>query len=242
MGERILVVDDDRNVVRLLQTYLESSGYTVFSAWDGETALQVLRTERPDLMILDLMLPRLDGWEVTRLVRGDPKLASTPILMLTARVDEPDRILGLELGGDDYVPKPFNPREVLARVRAILRRVQGEMEPRQVIVAGCLRIDVDAHEVWIGGETAHVTPTEFSILCALAERADRTLSRGELMDRALGYTYDGCERTLDSHIRNLRHNLAQVGGEGFGLRAIQTVFGVGYRLCSTSESTEVEAP
>jgi two-component system alkaline phosphatase synthesis response regulator PhoP len=242
MGERILVVDDDRNVVRLLQTYLESSGYTVYTARDGETALQVWRTQRPDLVILDLMLPRRDGWEVTRLVRGDPSLASTPILMLTARVDEPDRILGLELGGDDYVPKPFNPREVLARVRAILRRVHGEMEPRQILIAGCLRIDVDAHDVSVNGQPVHVTPTEFSILCALAECADRTFTRGELMDRALGYTYDGCERTLDSHIRNLRHNLDEAGGQGFGLRAIQTVFGVGYRLCTTPEGAEVEAP
>ena len=145
MSKRILVVDDDREIVRLLRAYLEQSGFQVLSAYDGEKALQVLRHERPDLVVLDLMLPDRDGWEVTRLVRGDPTLANTPIVMLTARVEDHDKIVGLELGADDYVAKPFNPREVIARVRAVLRRTQGESAAPRVLQAGVVLIDLDAH-------------------------------------------------------------------------------------------------
>ena len=142
MAQRILVVDDDREIVRLLRAYLEQAGYQALVAYDGETALHILRRECPDLVLLDLMLPDRDGWDMTRIVRGDPGLASTPIIMLTARVEDHDKILGLELGADDYVAKPFNPREVLARVRAVLRRAQGEPAPPSVIRTGGLLIDL----------------------------------------------------------------------------------------------------
>jgi len=150
MARRILVVDDDREIVRLLRAYLEQNGFEVLTAYDGERALHILRRERPDLVVLDLMLPDRDGWEVTRIVRSDPNLAATPIIMLTARVEDYDKIVGLELGADDYVTKPFNPREVVARVRAVLRRAQGEPAAPRLIRAGPVTIDLDAHQVHRG--------------------------------------------------------------------------------------------
>jgi len=150
MAHRILVVDDDRQIVRLLRAYLEQVGYQVLTAYDGETALHILRREQPDLVVLDLMLPDRDGWDVTRIVRSDEKLAATPIIMLTARVEDNDKIVGLELGADDYVTKPFNPREVVARVRAVLRRAQGDMTPSRLIQVGELTVDVAAHRAEVG--------------------------------------------------------------------------------------------
>ena len=241
MAQRILVVDDDHDIVRLVRTYLEKSDYTVLVAHDGDQALQLLRSERPDLMVLDLMLPKRDGWELTRIARGDAQLATTPIIFLTARVEDHERILGLQLGADDYVTKPFNPSEVVARVRAVLRRVQGEAAPRNIIQAGPLSVDLDAHEVQVAGQRVHVTPSEFSLLCTLAQNVDRALTRAELIEKALGYTYDGMERTVDSHIRGLRRQLDQAGGHGFGSAVVQTVFGVGYRLCSEPEVSPVVA-
>ena len=232
MPQRILVVDDDREIVRLLRAYLEQAGYHVFTAYSGDEAVHIVRAERPDLVVLDLMLPERDGWEITRIVRGDTRLAATPIIMLTARIEDHDRLLGLQLGADDYVTKPFNPRELVARVRAVLRRTQSEPARRGVIEVGPLSIDLDAHEVRMHGQSVHVTPTEFELLRTMAENADRALSRRELIEQGLGYTYDGLERTVDSHIKNLRGNLDRVGGAGFGAALVQTVFGVGYCLRS----------
>ncbi len=226
MTQRILVVDDDREIVRLVRAYLEQDGYQVLTAYDGETALHILRRERPDLVVLDLMLPDRDGWDVTRIVRGDEGLAATPIIMLTARVEDHDKIVGLELGADDYVTKPFNPREVVARVRAVLRRAGGEPAPSRVIRAGPLTLDVDAHQVAVRGQPLHLTPTEFGLLQALAEQPGHTLTRLELIEQGLGYSYEGLERTVDSHIKNLRRKLDEAGAEDL----IETVFGVGYRL------------
>ena len=231
MAQRILVVDDDREIVRLLSAYLEQSNYKVFVAYDGETALHILRRERPDLVILDLMLPDRDGWDVTRIIRGDPTLKSIPILMLTARVEDQDKIVGLELGADDYVTKPFNPREVMARVRAVLRRVQGELTSPQVLQVGTLTIDLAAHEVLVKDQPLHLTPTEFALLRALAEHPGHVLTRLELIEKGLGYSYEGLERTVDSHIKNLRRKLDEAGASA---DLIETVFGVGYRLRESS--------
>jgi two-component system, OmpR family, alkaline phosphatase synthesis response regulator PhoP len=227
MSQRILVVDDDREIVRLISAYLKQSGYEVLTAYDGETALHILRRERPDLMLLDLMLPGRSGLDVTRAVRGDVSLLAMPIIMLTARVEDQDKIVGLELGADDYVTKPFNPGEVVARVRAVLRRVQGEASPPQVIHVGDLVVDVDRHQVHVGGEQVQLTPTEFDFLRALAEHPGHALTRLEIIENGLGYNYEGLERTVDSHIKNLRRKLDASGAHP---DLIETVFGVGYRL------------
>jgi DNA-binding response OmpR family regulator len=232
MAQRILVVDDDPQIVRLLRTYLEQTGYKVFAAYDGDEALRSLRHDRPDLVLLDLMLPECDGWEVTRVARSDAGLEAVPIIMLTARVEDHDRILGLQLGADDYVTKPFNPGEVVARVRAVLRRTYGEPLTPKTLEAGPLCIDLDAYEARVEGQPVHLTPTEFALLRTLAENADRALTRRDLIEKGLGYTYDGVERTVDSHIKNLRRSLDKTGGAGFGSAVVQTVYGVGYRFCS----------
>ncbi len=227
MTQRILVVDDDREIVRLLRGYLEQAGYQVLVAYDGETALHILRRERPSLAVLDLMLPDRDGWDITRIVRGDANLADLPIIMLTARVEDQDKIIGLELGADDYVTKPFNPREVLARVRAVLRRAQGKPAAPRIIRAAEVTIDLDAHIVEVNGQSVGLTPTEFSLLQALAEYPGHALTRMELIEKGLGYHYDGMDRTVDSHIKNLRRKLCSAGASS---DLIETVFGVGYRL------------
>ncbi len=227
MAQRILVVDDDREIVRLLRAYLEQAGYPVLVAFDGESALHLLRRERPDLVVLDLMMPERDGWDVTRVVRGDPGLATTAIIMLTARVEDQDKIVGLELGADDYVTKPFNPREVVARVRAVLRRAQGEPVGPRVLHVGDLVMDLDAYQVEVNSQPVKLTPTEFNLLRALAEVPGHTLTRLELIEKGLGYSYEGLERTVDSHIKNLRRKLETVGAAA---DLIETVFGVGYRL------------
>jgi DNA-binding response OmpR family regulator len=232
MPQRILVVDDDREIVRLTRAYLEQSGYQVLVAYDGETALHVLRRESPDLVILDLMLPDRNGLDVTRTVRRDASLAAMPIIMLTARVDDQDKIVGLELGADDYVTKPFNPSELMARIRAVLRRAQGEPTPPKVVRAGDLVIDADSYRVEVEDQQVHLTPTEFGLLRALAENPGHTLTRLELIEKGLGYSYEGLERTVDSHIKNLRRKLEESGATDL----IETVFGVGYRLTVGDET------
>jgi two-component system alkaline phosphatase synthesis response regulator PhoP len=229
MAQRILVVDDDREIVRLVRAYLERNGYEVLTAYDGEMALHILRRERPDLMLLDLMLPARDGLDVTRVVRGDGGLAAMPIVMLTARVEDHDKIVGLELGADDYVTKPFNPGEVVARVRAVLRRVQGETALPRLIQVGNVVIDLERHQVQVGGQPVHLTPTEFALLQALAEQPGQALTRLEMIERGLGYDYEGLERTVDSHVKNLRRKLEEAGGAA---HLLETVFGVGYRLAA----------
>ncbi len=227
MSQRILVVDDDREIVRLVRSYLEQGGYEVLIAYDGETALHILRRERPDLVLLDLMLPGRDGLDLTRAVRGDRGLAAMPIIMLTARVEDQDKIVGLELGADDYVTKPFNPGEVVARVRALLRRVHGETPSARVIQVGEVTIDLDRHLVQVDDQPVHLTPTEFALLRALAEQPGHALTRQEMIEKALGYSYEGLERTVDSHVKNLRRRLDEAGEAA---HLVETVFGVGYRL------------
>ena len=227
MSHRVLIVDDDPQIVRLMRAYLEKAGYTVYTAYDGQEAMRIVQADRPDLVVLDLMMPYRDGWEVTRSIRSDQGLSSIPIIMLTARVEDQDKIVGLELGADDYVTKPFNPGEVVARVRAVLRRSLGDPVEARVLRAGMLTLDLDRHEAIAGDRPLPLTPTEFSLLQALVQRPGYALTRLELIDAALGYSFEGLERTVDSHIKNLRRKLDSALGEGTGAELIETVFGVG---------------
>lgn len=232
-SETILVVDDDPEIVRLLRDYLEREGYRILTAGDGRGALQQIRSERPDCVLLDVMLPEMDGWAVTRAVRASESLAATPIILLTARVDDTDKIVGLEMGADDYVTKPFNPREVLARVRVQLRRSQGAapISPSRY-ESGALQLDVDRHLVYLAGEPVELTTSEFDILHAFMRHPGYAFTRDELIERALGYTYEGLGRTLDSHIKNLRRKIEPDPRQP---RYIHTVYGVGYRFAEEVE-------
>ena len=227
MTQRILVVDDDRQIVRLVRSYLEQNGFETLVAYEGTEALHLIRSEKPDLVVLDLMLSGLDGWEITRIVRSDPTINATPIIMLTARVEDTDRIVGLEMGADDYISKPFNPRELVARVRAVLRRAQGGPRPTPMLEVGPIRMDEERHVVTMEGRVLDLTPTEYELLKLLMSYPERAFTRVEMIDQALGYAYEGMERTIDSHIKNLRKKLGIPKGQpGY----IETVYGVGYRL------------
>jgi two-component system alkaline phosphatase synthesis response regulator PhoP len=226
-SQRILVVDDDKGIVRLLRTYLERAGFQVLVAYDGETALHAVRRERPDLILLDLMLPDRDGWELTQLIRADTSVAPIPIVMLTARVEDTDKIVGLDLGADGYLTKPFNPQVVVAHVRAVLRRaVAGPSKPLLLQVRDLL-MDLDRHEVSVAERRVDLTSTEFEFLRALMEHPDHVFTRLELIESALRYEYDGMERTVDSHIKNLRRKIEPAPQRPL---YIETVYGIGYRL------------
>jgi DNA-binding response OmpR family regulator len=224
LATKILVVDDEVKIARVVRAYLEREGYGVVEAHDGRQALEVARREKPDVVILDLMLPEVSGWDVCRALRQE---SSVPILMLTARDEDTDKIVGLELGADDYVTKPFNPKELVARVRAILRRAGPQRAAGRVIVAGDLRIDMERREVRMAGQEVHLTPTEFDLLRAMAEHRGRVFSRSQLMEAALGEAFEGYDRAIDSHIKNLRQKIEP---EPRRPRYVQTVFGVGYRF------------
>lgn len=224
MSAKILVVDDEAKIVKLVQAYLQQAGYTVVTAEDGQTALAQARREKPDLVILDLMLPGIDGLDVARVLRRE---GNTPIIMLTARVDDTDRIIGLELGADDYVTKPFNPRELVARVRAVLRRSSGSAPAPEMLRAGEIAVDLAGHQVTLAGRPVDLTPTEFDLLVVLLRNPGRAFTRLELLDRVQGYAYEGYERTVDAHIKNLR---AKLGEDPRRPRYIQTVYGVGYKF------------
>ena len=225
MKQTILVVDDDKEVVRLMRAYLEKASYRVVVAYDGETAVHALRREKPDLMLLDLMLPDKDGYDITRLVRADATLSHIPIIMLSARIEDTDKIIGLEIGADDYVTKPYNPREVVARVRARLR-TQGAVQP-QILQVGELKMNVERREVRLNGRSITLTPTEFTLLRVLMQQSGYVFTRSELVNKGLGLDYEGLDRTLDSHIRNLRHKIEPDSKNPVYLK---TVYGVGYRL------------
>lgn len=227
MGQRVLVVDDDKEIVRIVRAYLEKAGYSVLTANDGETALHIIRSDRPDLVVLDLMMPNRDGWSVARLVRADEALAKIPIVMLTARVETDDKILGLDIGADDYISKPFNPNEVVARVRAVLRRTLDGPNQPHLLQLGSLLLDIDRHEVQMNGKPVELTPTEFDLLRTLIENPGHAFTRTALIEQGLGFTYEGLERTLDSHIRNLRRKIEPDPANPVYIR---TVFGVGYRM------------
>ncbi len=224
MGKTILMVDDEKKLVSVVRGYLEQAGFSVRVAYDGKQALTVFRHEKPNLVLLDLNLPEMDGLDVARTLR---KESSVPIIMLTARVEEADRLIGLELGADDYIVKPFSPREVVARIRTVLRRVEGEIAPAQILRAGDLLLDLDKHSVAVKGAPIELTPTEFDLLTALMQNPGRALTRMQLLDRVQGETYEGYERTIDAHIKNLRQ---KIGDDPKSPRYILTVFGVGYRF------------
>lgn len=220
----ILIIEDEPELVRVLRSYLEKAGYSVLTASRGDTGLSLWEHSRPDLILLDLNLPGMDGLDVAREIR---RKGTTPIIMVTARVEETDRLVGLELGADDYVLKPYSPREVVARVRAVLRRAGGMAVPSSVIRAGDLEIDLDAHIARRAGQTLDLTPTEFNVLATLAGQAGRVFTRLQLLEAAQGETYAGYERTIDAHIKNLR---AKLEPDPRNPVYIETVFGVGYRF------------
>lgn len=221
----VLVVEDEADIRRLVVLHLEREGFRCRTAASGPEALQAVRAARPELVVLDLMLPGLDGLEVCRRLRADPATAGLPIVILTAKADEVERVVGLELGADDYVVKPFSPRELVARVRAVLRRARAP-EPARVVEAGRIRMDVSAHQVEVAGQPVELTRREFDLLQALLLAPGRVLSREHLLGRVWGYARaDDIEsRTVDVHVRRLRVKLGQEG------RRIQTVKGLGYRL------------
>jgi DNA-binding response OmpR family regulator len=223
-GETILVVDDEANIIDLASMYLEQDGFRVQSATDGATALDLIARQPPALLVLDLMLPQVDGWEVCRRLRSGKVAPDLPIIMLTARDDDVDKIVGLELGADDYVTKPFNPRELVARVKAVLRRTRRAARPQAPIHAGDITVDPARHQVTVAGEPVNLRPKEFDLLLALAEHRGIVLSREQLLDLVWGYEFYGETRTVDVHIAHLRKQLAGSSAE------IETVLGVGYKL------------
>jgi DNA-binding response OmpR family regulator len=221
--QRILIVDDEPKITQLVRDYLERSGFAVVTARDGREAVMRARTDRPDLIVLDLGLPDLDGLDVTRQLRRDSQV---PIIMLTARDDEADRVAGLELGADDYVTKPFSPRELVARVRAVLRRQAGEVGG-EVLRAGDLELDVPKMRAEVSGKAIDLTTTEFQLLAALGRQPGRIFTRGQLLDAIHGVAFESYERAIDAHVKNIRRKLEP---DPRRPRYLLTVYGVGYRL------------
>ena len=225
-GSKVLVVDDDPNVVKLVQLYLERDGHEVLTANDGLTGLEMAREEQPSLIVLDLMLPGMDGIEVCRTLRAE---SSVPVIMLTAMVEEDDRLAGLELGADDYVTKPFSPRELAARVRAVLRRTvrdRADTGPG-LLESGPFVVDQGQRTVSVDGAPITLTPTEFRLIALLVREPGRTFTREQIIDRVFGYDFDGFDRTVDAHMSSLRRKIDAVPGTA---KRIQTVYGSGYRL------------
>jgi len=222
--ERILVIEDEPDIAELLQYNLEKDGFQVALARRGDSGLEAIRKEPPDLILLDLMLPGLDGLELTRLLQRERHVAHIPIVMLTARGEEVDRIVGLELGADDYISKPFSPREVVLRVKAVLRRIQHEEVASELLQVGDIELDVAGHQLRVQGKEAPLTATEFRLLRLLLERGGRVQTRGQLLSDVWGYAEDIDSRTVDTHIRRLRRKLGPEADR------IETVIGVGYRL------------
>ena len=226
----ILVIDDEKDLIELLSYNLGKEGYDVIAASDGQAGLDVVKKHRPDLVVLDVMMPGLDGLQVCQRLRADPRTGRVPIIMLTAKATETDRIVGLELGADDYVTKPFSPREVIARVKAVMRRSSQPTEDRQMIRSGELVIDLTGHEVTFRGSRVPLTATEFRILEFLASRPGRVFSRDEIIDAALGNDTAVFDRTIDVHITAIRRKL------GSGSDQIETVRGFGYKFRHSADA------
>lgn len=224
MAERILLVDDEPDLIELLRVNLDQQGYTVESAENGREALAAIRRNPPDLMILDLMLPDVSGTEIFRQVRADPRLSGIPIIMLTAKADEVDRVVGLELGADDYVTKPFSPRELTLRVRAVLRRRTPADSSTRILSHGSLSIDPGRHRCTVDREEIPLTAKEFDLLCKLMERPGRVMTRDRLLEEVWGSDVVVTTRTIDTHMKRLREKLGAAGS------AIETIRGVGYRF------------
>ncbi|HVG10156.1 MAG TPA: response regulator [Thermoanaerobaculia bacterium] len=226
--EKILLIEDEPDIAEVLQYNLEKEGFQVELASRGDDGLEAVRRKNPELILLDLMLPGLDGLELTRLLKRDPATAHLPIVMLTARSEEVDRIVGLELGADDYISKPFSPREVVLRVKAVLRRLQPEPSEdtaaSELLQVGGIELDISGHQLRLGGKEVPLTATEFRLLRLLMERNGRVQTRGQLLSDVWGYAEDIDSRTVDTHIRRLRRKLGPEADR------IETVIGVGYRL------------
>ena len=222
-GERILIVEDEIKIADLLKDYLGNAGFKVSCLTRGDEAVEKVKSMAPVLLLLDLMLPGMDGITVCRELR---KFSDIPILMITAKVEEVDRLLGLEIGADDYICKPFSPREIVARVKAVLRRVHGQNTPRR-LVAGPILLDEYTRQVSIDGNQISLTPTEFGLLNALIAFPERVFSRSELLDKVQGYSFKGYDRTIDSHVKNLRKKIAEKLPHR---EVILTIYGVGYKL------------
>ena len=225
----VLIVDDEKDILDLVEYHLRQAGFPVISALDGSSGLEQARKRNPVLVILDLMLPGMDGKDVCRSLKSNPLTRLIPVLMLTARAEEVDRIIGFELGADDYVTKPFSPRELVLRVRAILRRKEMDREAEKFIQIGDLKIDVEGHHVSVNEMPIQLTSTEFKLLVELASKRGRVQTRTSLLDRVWGYTYEGYDRTVDTHIRHLREKLGDLG------EYIETLRGVGYRFQEEKE-------
>ena len=227
----ILVIDDEKDLIELVRYNLEKEGFDAIAASDGQAGLEIARGHKPDLIVLDLMMPGMDGLEVCRRLRGDERTRRIPVIMLTAKATEADRVVGLELGADDYVTKPFSPRELVARVKAILRRTASHAEPGQVIRHGDLLIDPVRHEVTFGAKPISLTATEFRILQFLASKPGRVLSRDDIIDAALGRDANVFDRTIDVHMTAIRRKL------GRGSEQIETIRGFGYKFRDTAAAT-----
>jgi phosphate regulon transcriptional regulator PhoB len=224
MPEAILIVDDEQDVLDLLVYNLQKAGYKILTARDGASALQKARDAVPSLIVLDLMLPQMDGTEVCRHLKADPKTAHIPIIMLTAKAEEVDRVVGLELGADDYVTKPFSPREMTLRVKGVLRRTRGKIAPAEILKFADITVDLAKHEVTVKGKVVELTATEFKLLATLLERRGRVQSRDRLLTDVWGYEGDVDTRTVDTHMRRLREKLGKAADY------VETVRGVGYRF------------
>ena len=224
MSKKILVVDDEPKIVEIVRAYLEKDGFKVVTANDGRVALQVFRHDTPDLVVLDLMLPEVSGLDVCRRICKD---SSTPVIMLTARDETTDKVVGLELGADDYVTKPFDPKELVSRVKAVLRRSEGHRTGATILKVAGLEIEVDKRRVSCQGETIELTPLEFNLLRVMAEQPGRVFSRMQLLDKVQGDAYEGYDRTIDSHIKNLRKKIELDPNQP---HYILTIYGVGYKL------------
>ena len=225
MSSKVLIVEDDADAVKLVELYLRRDGHKVLTALDGAEGLRLARETKPDLVVLDLMLPGMNGFEVCRALREESDVA---VVMLTARVEEQDRLAGLDLGADDYVTKPFSPRELAARVRAVLRRTAREtveLEPAE-LEYGDIRVDLDRRDVHVKGTEVHLTPTEFRLLAMMVREPGRTFTRGQIIDRVFGFDFDGFDRTVDAHVANLRRKLEA----GADAQYVHTIYGIGYRF------------
>jgi DNA-binding response OmpR family regulator len=229
VGLTILVVDDEPRILQLVRDYLEHGGFTVLTATDGRSALRTARTGRPDLIVLDLGLPSLDGLDVARSLRRE---GDVPIIMLTARTEESDKLVGLELGADDYLTKPFSPKELVARVRAVLRRAESRRAPSDVIRAGDAELDVPRMEARFGGRRVELTKSEFQIVATMARQPGRVFTRAQLLDAMRGVAFESYERAIDAHVKNIRRKIEP---NPHAPRYVLTVFGMGYRFAEPAE-------
>jgi DNA-binding response OmpR family regulator len=232
MNELILVVDDEKEILKLARDYLERAGFRVLGASEGVTALAVARGDQPDLVVLDLNLPGMDGLDVCRTLRQE---TDVPIIMLTARVDETDRLIGLELGADDYISKPFSPRELVARVRAVLRRTGADTRQAEILRVSDLEIHLAGHRVTRSGDLVELSRIEFNLLVILAQHPGLTYTRAQLLERIHGYAFEGYDRSIDAHIKNLRRKLEPNPSEPI---YVLTVYGVGYKFNEQAKNSD----